>query len=241
MRVKVAVVCGAAIALALGVTASAGAATVTIGSPLTASFMQSSAGSVSTNAMVTGPNLASPVDGTVVNWRTLEFNGDFRPRVLQLGAGGVATATASGPMLHLNGGTVDTPLSMPINKGEVVGFDNFNPGDKADVDSSSSTYLSNFWSPRLVDNGPPQSPGTTGTGLEFGYNATVRYCLVPKLKGKKLGAAKKALANAACATGKVKKKGRGAKVVRSQSAPPGTSLADGAKVGLKLGKKPAKK
>jgi beta-lactam-binding protein with PASTA domain len=69
---------------------------------------------------------------------------------------------------------------------------------------------------------------------QFTYTA----CTVPKLKGKKLKAAKKALAKADCKLGKVKKlKGATTKTgkVKKQSPKPGTILAPGAKVRVKLG------
>ncbi len=209
--------------------------------------MTLSAGSTGTTAMVSGPNVSSPVDGTVVNWHTEGFTGTYRLRVIQLGSGNAATASATGPSIGLSGGTSDQTLSVPIKQGEVVGFDNSAAGDTAKA-FSSSTYASSAWGPpALSDNGSPRSPAFNGP-LEFAENATVRYCLVPAIKGKKLGAAKHALSAAACSLGKVKKnkgrkgkKGKKAKFVRSQSVPPGTSLGDGAAVDVKLGKKAKKK
>jgi beta-lactam-binding protein with PASTA domain len=67
-------------------------------------------------------------------------------------------------------------------------------------------------------------------------------CIVPKLKGKKLGAAKKALAKAHCRAGKITKKFSTVKKGRviSQKPKPGKHLAAGAKVKLAVskGKKP---
>jgi hypothetical protein len=67
-------------------------------------------------------------------------------------------------------------------------------------------------------------------------------CLVPKVKGKTLDAAKSALTNAHCKAGKVTKKFSKVKKghVISQAPKPGTSLAAGAKVDLVIskGKKP---
>ncbi len=232
--------CGA-IAISLAPAASAGAATVTIGSPLQSSFTTNPAGSTGTTAMVTGPNVAAPVDGTVINWHTEGFSGNFRIRVIQLGAGNAAVATASGPFFAVGGGSVDSPLSIPIKKGEVIGFDNTSGSDMAKLAVPSSTYSSLGWQPALQDNGSPQSPSSP-IPAEFAENATIRYCAVPKLKGKNLGAAKKALAKAACSLGRVKKKKgqKGAKVVRSQSVAPGTSLSDGAAVNVKARVKPKK-
>lgn len=242
MRKRWAALTGMAIAISLAGGGTAGAATVTIGSTLTGPFTLNPAGSVGSDAMVTGPNLVSPVDGTVVNWRTFGFSGGFRLRVIQTSAGNFATGVASAPVVNLTGGTIDTPLSVPIKKGQLVGFDNTSSGDTAGVITPSTTYISSGWAPALQNGGAPQAPAFTGA-LEFAYNATVRYCQVPKLKGKKLGAAKKALAAAGCSIGSVKKKKgqKGAKFVRSQSVATGTSLADGAAVGVKLGPKKKKK
>jgi PASTA domain len=191
--------------------------------------------------MVAGPNLASPVDGTVINWHTEGFSGTFRVRVIQFGAGNVGTATASGPSVTLGGGSNDQSLSLPIKTGELIGFDNSSGADMAKVLTPSSTYTSAAWGPGALPDNSPQ-PAATTFPLEFAMNATVRYCLVPKVKGKKIGAAKKALANAGCSLGKVKKKKgqKGAKFVRSQAVAPGTSLADGAAVKVKAGPKPKK-
>ncbi|HEX2392918.1 MAG TPA: IPT/TIG domain-containing protein [Solirubrobacterales bacterium] len=61
-------------------------------------------------------------------------------------------------------------------------------------------------------------------------------CVVPKLKGKRLGAAKNALRSAGCTLGEASgAKGRKAKVVK-QRPKPGRVLAPGAKVNVKLGK-----
>jgi hypothetical protein len=63
-------------------------------------------------------------------------------------------------------------------------------------------------------------------------------CLVPRLKGKSLAKARRALAAAHCSLGRVSKpKGAGGSlVVRSSSPGAGSSLAAGAKVGVRLGK-----
>jgi len=236
---KLTVLVAGACALLLIPAASAAAATVTIGSPLTSAFTNLPAGGVGTNAMVSGPNLASPVDGTVVGWRTQGFTGTMRVRILTVGAGNAATATASSPLITLSGGTVDTPVSLPIKQGQLVGFDNTNEADRADIASPSAAYVLDVWD-TLPDNGSPQTP-VFSNDIEFAYNATVRYCVVPKLTGKKVGAAGTALANAGCRLGKVTKKkgkkGKGKKVVRSQSVLPGTSLGDQAPVDVVVKKK----
>jgi hypothetical protein len=94
---------------------------------------------------------------------------------------------------------------------------------------------------------PKSVPGTTNitvittagssvadTADQFTYTA----CVVPKLKGKKLKAAKKNLAKSGCKIGKVtKRKGASAKKgkVLRQGSKPGKDLAPGSKVGVALG------
>ncbi len=65
---------------------------------------------------------------------------------------------------------------------------------------------------------------------------TYEGCVVPKLKGKGLKPAKKAIRRADCKVGAVKyRKGKPGKVVR-QNPQPGKVLAPGAKVKLTVGK-----
>jgi hypothetical protein len=63
-------------------------------------------------------------------------------------------------------------------------------------------------------------------------------CVVPKLKGKKLGAAKNAIRNAHCSVGKitkVKSTRKHRNRVLSQNPKPGEHLKQGSKVALKIG------
>jgi PASTA domain/Divergent InlB B-repeat domain len=63
-------------------------------------------------------------------------------------------------------------------------------------------------------------------------------CHVPRLKGKSLARARRALTAAHCSLGKIRKpKGKGRLVVRSSSPRAGTTLAAGARVNLKLTRK----
>jgi beta-lactam-binding protein with PASTA domain len=65
-------------------------------------------------------------------------------------------------------------------------------------------------------------------------NFTYTACVVPKLKGKKLKPAKKALQRAGCKLGKARgQKGKSAKVTK-QSPAPRKVLAPGSKVNVKL-------
>jgi len=72
----------------------------------------------------------------------------------------------------------------------------------------------------------PAGTSPTVRSDRFKYEA----CVVPKLKGKKLAAARKALTKADCKLGKVKGKGK----VKSQNPKPGKVKLPGTKVGVKL-------
>jgi beta-lactam-binding protein with PASTA domain len=91
---------------------------------------------------------------------------------------------------------------------------------------------------RVVANGIASSPTSVtvsgGTPLPKPKVA----CVVPRLKGKTLPAARKALAKAHCGLGKVTKKFSSAKKGRviSQKAAAGKHLAKGAKVAVALSK-----
>jgi hypothetical protein len=79
--------------------------------------------------------------------------------------------------------------------------------------------------------------GTATSSQQFTY-MPIATCIVPKLRGKKLKAARKALAKVDCKLGKVKKlKGATSKTgkVTKQHPKPGKVLAPGAKVNVKLG------
>jgi hypothetical protein len=98
---------------------------------------------------------------------------------------------------------------------------------------------------QTTDTGGTQTPTTTqtagggGTQEVAGDRENVVQCVVPKLKGKKLRAARKALVKANCATGKVKKR-RAAKRKRGrvlkQPKKAGTTLPAGTKIRLVVGR-----
>ncbi len=92
---------------------------------------------------------------------------------------------------------------------------------------------------------PPAPPGTSAppvtsappappTAAPAPEPVAEAHCTVPKLAGKKLKAAKKALTKAACKLGKVKGHKTKSAKVKKQSLKPGKVLAPGAKVSVKL-------
>ena len=236
----------AAVIAAAGMFASTGAqaATVTVGSPLSATFDDDFGGPVTDVTVAlpeAGAMVVSPVNGTIVSWRAIVGDpGGLGIRVIEPAAGGAyrgggtsaATATASG--------TQTFPANLAIKAGDLIGLDIGN-GTVLNAPSVPGATIKQ-WQPPLAD-GASLVPPDTFNNVELGYNADVRYCLVPELKGKKLGAARQALGQAACTVGRLtrpKKKGK-AKFVKSQGVPPGTALADGAAVDLKLRPNPKKK
>jgi hypothetical protein len=241
----------AAAALALLTVPGARAATVTIGSPLTGTFSSTDLGvdqvTWTNVALPPGETLASPVDGTIRRWRMIgPAGGPFRLRVLTPAGGTSYTGAGTGPpQTPTTNGTQIFPADLPINAGQIVGFDNLGTTDKVGVQLvTGATYTD--WNPALADGESREYTNPYGGGAELGFNADVRYCVVPALAGKKLGAAKQALTAADCALGKItrpkkKAKRKKAKFVRGQSAAPGSSISDTAPIDLRLGKKPGKK
>lgn len=91
------------------------------------------------------------------------------------------------------------------------------------------------WAP-AVKTEPPSGDGGNGGGNGGGEQKATLACRVPKLRGLKLKAAKRRLRSANCALGRVKRLGRTDKMarVKKQSPKPGSSLAAGAAVAVKL-------
>lgn len=87
--------------------------------------------------------------------------------------------------------------------------------------------------PCPVDISVTTAAGTSAavTSDKFAYVA----CVVPKLKGKTLKAAKKRLNEAHCKLGKVKGHRSKRAMVRKQSATPGKVLRSGSKINVRVG------
>ncbi len=191
-------------------------------------------------ASVPGANFAfifpPPFDGATVapsgteSGKEIELSAEIQPTPEV-----TAIAPASG---SIAGGTAVTIKGTDFNGASAVKFGS-KPAVSLTVDNDN----------QITATAPPSSkPGkvhvtvTTLAGTSpnvgsdrFGYTA----CVVPKLAGKRLKAAKKSLKQAGCKLGKVKKvAGPASKVgkVVKQSPKAGKALAPGSKVSLKLGK-----
>jgi hypothetical protein len=192
-----------------------------------------------------GSILLSPSDGTVVSYRVAGDQGtNFGIAVVRsAGAAGYSEVAAS-PLapLALAGTSPSIPVSLPIKAGESVAMNIGDglggPGSGAyryvTTPGASHTYII----PPLTLGGAPANGGTSPTDYVV-YNAVVRYCAVPDLKGKKLGQARSALAAADCTVGSIrpaKKRKRKHKVVVAQGVAAGASVSDTAPIDLRLGK-----
>lgn len=240
----------AAVTVAAGMFAatSAQAATVTVGSPLTASFTGTFVGGsppttvVNTALPEPGATAASPVPGTIINWRVILGSvGGLSLVVLKPAAGGAYTPGLGESGVHTNNAGLQTfPSGLLVKPGDLIALVLSGGPPVKEAGPAPGATISEWTSPFYYGDSRP--PDNIFNNSELAYNATVEYCLVPKLKGMKLGTAKKALANGGCRVGEVTKpkKGKG-KFVKSQGAAPGTALADQAVVDLKLGRKSKKK
>lgn len=220
--------------------------TLTVGSPLTGTFKPTPIGGPGTFTFRTlndaAALLASPVSGTVISWRfTGGVGGPFRLRVLRGGADNVFTGAGTrAPVLPAGTGvTGPVPVRLPIAAGDTIAIDNSSFNDKLGTSfpGPSATFFALY--PQLADGASRQ--GTVGAG-ELGFQATVRYCLVPDLIGEKLAAARARLRANDCALGAVKrpraKARRRPKFIVSQSAAFPGAISDTVSIGLRIGKKP---
>ena len=161
---------------------AAEAATVTVGSPLTADFNGSVAcGGGCTMANVAlgepGANLTSPVNGTIIRWRVTTAGsmgtGTYALRVLRpsggqfIGAGtSAANVTTAGPQTFT--------ANLPIQAGDLIGVDS--PGSPSDVAAAQVTgSKAHTWFPPVPDG----SLSGTGTDAplspELALNADVQF------------------------------------------------------------------
>jgi hypothetical protein len=169
---------------------------------------------------------ASPVTGTISRWRvkgSTEVPG-YELDVVRRNSGGTFTVTASSGPVTSHGAQLETfTTNLPIAAGEYIGLKLPVGGSVAILETPGTEV---FFTPPLSlgeTRAPEESGGETESSAPFaaGFNADVEtiaappvipppapeaHCIVPRLKGKKLAAAKKALRAAGCGVGVVKRK-----------------------------------
>jgi hypothetical protein len=191
--------------------------------------------------------LTSPANGVVTQWsvRTDVPGALFSLRILRPVGGTSYQSVGSAPAPSaVPGGTTDAIItypgqSLPIRQGDAIGVD---AGAAAEglpqFTSTNATDVIGF-APTFADG---NIAAFTDVPLhELLLQATVAFCNVPSVKGRKIGAAKQALTAADC-TPKVKKKEARKKKNRAkvlkQKKQPGTTAAPGTVVTILVGKKP---
>ncbi len=168
---------GAAWAL---IGASSAQATVTVGSPLTASFTGVFGGTATEINFALGEpgsQVTSPVNGTIVSYRVRVFSsstGRFAIRAIRPAPGGEFTgAGTSTPVTPPGTGLQTLSANLPIRAGDFVGLDL--------VDSTSSVAFASgvtgstvyeFGNPGFLADGATAPPANTYTG-ELAFNAEV--------------------------------------------------------------------
>jgi hypothetical protein len=209
----------------------------------------------------------SPVDGTVVRWRiggTSAMSG-YRLNVLHKNTDGSYTVTATSGPVTPSGDEIETlDSALPIRLGEYLELDIPDQGGIAVVSGSS---IDSFFTPfqgvgETQFTGESEIPITFGYNADIEADPTPpppvtpakqtpptpialvapapvaeAHCVIPRLKGMKLKAAKRELRGAGCKVGRVRKSNgasaRTGRVVK-QSPKAGIALATDSKVSVKL-------
>jgi hypothetical protein len=156
---------------------SAQAATVTVGSPLTATFEPGNIGTMGILGITSvlgepGAHAASPVDGAVIGWKLLGEGGPFELRVVRPEeAGTFRFGAISAPQTIASYGLATFTTDLPIKAGEVVGI-------QAAANSKFGTAIGDApGSTAGVWVTPPESVATApereAADSELSFNATV--------------------------------------------------------------------
>jgi hypothetical protein len=103
----------------------------------------------------------------------------------------------------------------------------------AEVESLAQRARSSF-EPAPLPPQPP-SPGPKPGATPAAISPNPAHCVVPRLTGRTLKAARKALTGADCKLGKIRGRRSKAARVRKQGSKPGASLPPGSEIGVKLG------
>jgi hypothetical protein len=240
MRARLAGLGAMAAVVALTSPAAAMAKVVTIGSPMTQSMppLTFDTYRTGTNTMLPEPGAlaAAPANGTVLSWKVVGASGGpFRLRIVKpFGTGMYTGAGTSSPGSITGSGVLTFSTDLKIEKGDLIGVDPSTDGDRIGALPSLAGSEMIFFASSLADDGPGVSPVSSGAG-ELGVNAQVLLnCVMPKVKGKKLKAAKRALIAAGCdAPPTIKRKHKGNRV-RKQNPGAGKEIPSNRSVVLKV-------
>ena len=170
----------AAGALLLG-AGTAQAATVTVGSPLTATFNSSFGGTATEvnvaladpGALTSAPNSGGTTNWTIVSYRVLvNSTGRFALRVIHPAAGGTYTGAGTSPPATPSGtGLQSFSANLPISAGDLIGLDlvdNSSLIKAADVPGSTVYEWGNNG---FLADGQTLPPAYNYPDTELGFNA----------------------------------------------------------------------
>jgi len=168
----------AAGALAFLSLASAHAETVTVGSPLKATF-GGSLGSAPTGTWANtalpepGAHVSSPVSGVIVRWHmtgNYSVGDPFELRVLEPASPGEYKGAGTSSPVTPTGGMQTFATNLPIKEGDLIGL-NVNNGFIGAAGVSASHVVD--WFPALPD-GSTLAPPYFSNDTELGFNAEVQ-------------------------------------------------------------------
>jgi hypothetical protein len=170
----------AAIWVLLGVASAQ--ATVTVGSPLTATFtgsFQGRATEINFALGEPGSQVTSPVNGTIVTYRVkvdAGSSGQFAIRVIRPAAGGEFTgAGTSTPVTPPGTGLQTFSANLPIRAGDFVGLDLLSSTSLVGSSAAApgSTVYEWGFSTEVLADGATAPPKNTYPGTELAFNAEV--------------------------------------------------------------------
>ena len=251
----------AALAGAVATAPAASADTRVIGSALTLPYqggVSTSAGTVSIQTSQAGgvlPNpLTSPGNGVITEWKVRSSDDAALYTLRVFTSSGTNSFTASGRVVApapVPPGTEDAILTYPgnslaIKQGDYIGLLQGGTPDEGIAQNTTNGITTNVFA-NLFTGDPLDGVSTAfipDQQHELLLQATVKFCNVPNLKGKKAGAARKALAAADCASKlsrKPTKKSKNVGKVTKQKLKPGVTAPPGTTVPIVVGKAAKKK
>lgn len=160
---------------------TAQAATVTVGSPLTATFNSSFAGTATEasgalnepGALVVAPDNGTTVSWTLVSYRVLVAGtGRLAIRVLHPAGGGAFTGAGTGaPETPAGMGLQSFSANLPISPGDLVGLDLVDFSSIIRVANISGSRIDEWGNNGFLVDGDTAPPKTVYLNTEAGFNA----------------------------------------------------------------------
>jgi hypothetical protein len=172
--------CLAAGALLLG-AGTAQATTVTVGSPLTATF-NSSFGGTATEANIAlgepGALTSAPDNGTTVNWTIVSYRvlvdgtGRYAIRVIHPAGGGEFTGGGtSGPATPSGMGLQSFSANLPISPGDLVGLDLLDSSSSVAEATPAGSTIYEWGNNGFLADGQTAPPANVYSNGELAFNA----------------------------------------------------------------------